>query len=189
LSSTAAGRALVLVHLVQVKNDLAPDQGLLAFRIASRQFDHSQSAARVEFEPQHHPLSAREFAARQARSLNSGTTDAMEFLSTLFGSAKQLKIAQIEHEARAAGLLRANQQLTQSRPLRDARMAMGLGIIREGADSSAWVWAKAGTMEPTLQVGPQVQPNPPRQSEGQSPLLSKAAPHPVTQPGQVQQVA
>jgi hypothetical protein len=175
--------------LVQVKNDLAPDQGLLAFRIASRQFDHSQSAARVEFEPQHHPLSAREFAARQARSRNSATADAMEFLSALFGSAKQLKIAQIEHEARAAGLLRANQQLTQSRPLRDARMAMGLGIIREGADSSAWVWAKAGTMEPTLQVGPQVQPNPPRQSEGQSPLLSKAAPHPVTQPGQVQQVA
>ncbi|MBV9237289.1 MAG: AAA family ATPase [Xanthobacteraceae bacterium] len=175
--------------LVQVKNDLAPDRGLIAFRIASRQLDRGQSAARVEFEPQHHPLSPREFAARQSRSLNSATTDAMEFLSALFGSARQLKVAQIEHEARAAGLLRANQQLTQSRPLRDARMAMGLGIIREGADSGAWVWAKAGTVESTLQDKPEVQPNPPTQSEGQSPLLSKAAAHPVTQPGQMQQVA
>jgi putative DNA primase/helicase len=130
--------------LVEMKNELAPDLGMLAFRIGAREFGQGQSAARVEFEPQHHPLNPREFAARQARSLNSATADAIEFLSALGGGGKQLKVSHIEHEARAAGLLRANQTLAQSRVLRDARMAMGLGIIREGADSGAWVWAKAG---------------------------------------------
>jgi hypothetical protein len=127
-----------------MKNELAPDQGMLAFRIAPRELGQGQSAARVEFEPQHHPLSLREFATRQARSLNSATANAIEFLSAVLGGAKQLKISQIEHEARAAGLLRANQTLTQSRVLRDARMAMGLAMTREGADSGAWVWAKSG---------------------------------------------
>jgi len=132
--------------LVEMKNELAPDQGMLAFRIASREVGQGQNAARVEFEPQHHPLSPREFAARQARSLNSATADAIEFLTTLLGGAKQLKISQIEHEARAAGLLRANQTLAQSRVLRDARTVMGLAMIREGADSGAWVWAKSGAL-------------------------------------------
>ena len=131
--------------LVEMKNELAPDLGMLAFRIGAREFGQGQSAARVEFEPQHHPLNPREFAARQARSLNSATADAIEFLSALGGGGKQLKVSHIEHEARAAeALLRANHTLAQSRVLRDARMAMGLGIIREGADSGAWVWAKAG---------------------------------------------
>jgi putative DNA primase/helicase len=150
--------------LVEMKNELAPDQGMLAFHIASRDLGQGHSAARVEFESQHHPLSRREFAARQARSLNSATADAIEFLGTLLGGAKQLKIAQIEHEARAAGLLRANQMLTQSPALRDARIAMGLGIIREGADSGAWVWAKPGApVQPNaaLSSAP-LQPSPPQ---------------------------
>src|SRR5262249_48970611 len=71
---------------------------------------------------------------------------AIEFLCTLLSGAKQLKISQIEHEARAAGLLRANQTLAQSRVLRDARTVMGLAMIREGADSGAWVWAKSGAL-------------------------------------------
>jgi hypothetical protein len=175
--------------LVEMKNELAPDLGMLAFRIASREFGQGQSAARVEFEPQHHPPNPREFAARQARSLNSATADAIEFLSALGGGGKQLKISHIEHEARAAGLLRANQTLAQSRVLRDARTVMGLAMTRDSADSGAWVWAKAGTMERTLQDKPQVQPNPPRQPEGQSTQLSKAIANPVTQSGQMQQVA
>ncbi len=175
--------------LLQLKNDLAPDQGMLAFRIAARPLEQGQSAAGVEFEPQHHPLTPREFTARQARSLNLATADAMEFLSAVFGNAKQVKIAHVEHEARAAGLLRANQTLAQSRVLREARTAMGLGIIREGGDSGAWVWARPGAMAATLHNKPQAQPNPPRQSEGQSALAAKAAAHPPTQSGQIQQVA
>ena len=90
----------------------------------------------------------------------AATADAIEFLTAVLGGAKQLKISQIEHEARAAGLLRANQTLTQSRVLRDARMAMGLAIIREGADNGAWVWAKSGaSVQPTAAVAsPSLQP-------------------------------
>ena len=84
----------------------------------------------------------------------------MEFLGALLGSAKQLKISHIEHEARAAGLLRVNQTLAQSRVLRDARMAMGLAMIREGADSGAWIWSKPGaSVQPTAAVAsPTLQP-------------------------------
>ena len=146
--------------LVEIKNELAPNQGMLAFRITARDLGHGQNAARVEFEPQHHALSPQEFSARQARSLNSATADGIEFLGALFGGAKQLKISHIEHEARAAGLLRPNQTLAQSRVLRDARLAMDLAITREGADSGAWVWAKAGTsVQPIAAVtSPSVQP-------------------------------
>ena len=172
--------------LIEMKNELAPDQGMLAFRIASRELGHGQNAARVEFEPQHHPLSPREFAARQTRSLNSATADAIEFLNMLVGGGKQLKISQIEHEARAAGLLRANQALTQSRVLRDARLAMGLAMTREGAESGAWVWAKAGAIESKLQNKPQVQSDPLRQPDGQSALLSQPVASPPTQPAHMQ---
>ncbi len=110
-------------------------------------------------------------------------------LSALGGGGKPLKVSHIEHEARAAGLLRVNQTLTQSRVLRDARLALGLAITRESADSGAWVWAEPGAMEPTLQNKPQAQPNPPGPPEGQSTLLSKAVANAPIQPGQMQQVA
>jgi hypothetical protein len=44
--------------------------------------------------------------------------------------------------------------------LRDARMAMGLEMTRESADSGAWVWAKAGaSVQPTAVVAsPSLQP-------------------------------
>ncbi len=130
--------------LVQVKNELAPDAGMLAFRIAAQSMQQGQSAARVSFEPQYHSLSAREFTARQARGFNSARAEANEFLRSLLGSARAIKLSQIEPAARAAGLLRGNQALTQCRVLRDARMAMGLTLTREGPDTSDWVWAVPG---------------------------------------------
>jgi putative DNA primase/helicase len=133
--------------LIQVKNDLAPEAGTLAFRVTAQQIQPGQSAARIAFEPQYHSLSAREFTARQARGFNSAKADAIEFLRSLLGSAAHCKVTHIEHEARAAGLLRASQALTQCRVLRDARMAMGLALTRDGADGGAWVWAKPGTQQ------------------------------------------
>jgi hypothetical protein len=128
--------------LLPVKNELAPDPGILAFRIKAHDTAPGQSAARIEFEAQHHPLSAREFVARQERGFNSARAGAIEFLRTLLGSAAQLNLRQVEQEARAAGLLGANQPLIQSRVMRDARMAMGLTMTRDG--TGTWVWAKAG---------------------------------------------
>src|SRR5205085_7719049 len=52
-------------------------------------------------------------------------------------------VQQIEVEARAAGLLSPRQPLSQCRPLRDARLALKLHVVREGfGPDGRWVWAK-----------------------------------------------
>ncbi|MBV9236254.1 MAG: AAA family ATPase [Xanthobacteraceae bacterium] len=132
--------------LLQVKNELAPDAGTLAFRVTAHMMQQGQSAARVSFEPQYHSLSARQFRARQARGFNSAKAEATEFMRSLLGSARSIKISQVEHAARAAGLLRPNQALTQCRVLRDTRMAMGLMLMPQGCDSGEWVWAMPGAV-------------------------------------------
>jgi hypothetical protein len=127
--------------LQQIKNELAPDRGMLAFRVTAHQTMPGQTTARIAFEPQHHPLSVRQFRLRQARSFNAAKAEAIEFVRGLLGGARELKPAQIEQQARAAGLLRPTQTLSQSRLLREARMALGLVITREASGGDAWVWA------------------------------------------------
>jgi len=143
--------------LLQMKNELAPERGTPAFRITGREIEPGQTAARLEFEPQYNPLSAREFMARQGRSFDSERAETIEFLRSLLGSAAKLQIRQVEQEARASGLLGANQQLSKCRVLRDARMAMGLAMTREGPNSSVWVWAKPGAQAPAV-TSPPLQP-------------------------------
>src|SRR5262249_52707841 len=147
--------------LQQFKNELAPDRGMLAFRITAHPTGPGQTAARIAFEPRHHPLSLRQFKLRQARSFNSAKAEAIEFVRGLFGSTRELKPAHVEQQARAAGLLRPAQTLSQSRLLREARMALGLVIAREASGCDGWVWA-----------------TPPRHESGQSP----AQPSPTKQP-------
>ncbi len=130
--------------LLQVKNELAPEPRTLAFHVAAQEIGPGQSTARIEFEPRHHPLHARELVARQERGFNSAKAEAVEFLRTVFGGATRMHVRQIDDEARAAGLIKPNQTLTQSRTLRDARMAMGLVMAREGSGGGAWVWAMPG---------------------------------------------
>jgi putative DNA primase/helicase len=150
--------------LLQNKNDLAPERGTPAFRITGREIEPGQSAARLEFEQQYNPLSAHEFMARQGRSFNSERAEAIEFLRGLLGSAAQLQIRQVEQEARASGLLGANQQLSKCRVLSDARMAMGLAMTREGPNSSVWVWAKPGAQTPAV-ASPPLQPGQTKQMQ------------------------
>jgi hypothetical protein len=128
--------------LLQAKNELARDTGTLAFRITAQETEEDETASRIEFEPQHHSLSAHEFAARQARGFNSARAESIEFLRSLFDSASELTIHHIEQEARAAALIKEKQALNQCRVLRDARMVIGLAITRAAGDSEAWVWAK-----------------------------------------------
>jgi putative DNA primase/helicase len=143
--------------LLQAKNEFARDPGTLAFRITEQEIDQEQNAARIEFEPQYHSLSAGEFAARQARGFNSARAEGFEFLRSLFGSASQLTIGHVEQEARAAGLIKDKQTLNQCRVLRDARMIMGLAMMRTGSDSKAWVWGKPNTRKFTV-ASPPLQP-------------------------------
>src|SRR5262249_42272841 len=115
-------------QLLQVKNELAPDPGTLAFGIVRR-----ENAAAVRFGPLKIKTTPRELTAREAPGFNSAKAEAIEFLrDDLFADAMQLKVREIEQAARARGLLGANQPLSQCRALRDARLALGLAVIREG---------------------------------------------------------
>jgi hypothetical protein len=132
--------------LLQVKNEFAPDAPTLAFRITPHELKKGETAARIVFEAQHDPASARQFFARQSRGFNSAKHEAIGFLHDLFGGASELTIRQIEDAARGIGLVKANQGLAQCRILRDARMAMGL-TVTHAASGADWVWAKPDRQE------------------------------------------
>jgi hypothetical protein len=125
-------------RLLQVKNELAPDPGTLAFEIVA-----GARAATVSFGTLKITTTPRELMAHGAPGFNSAKAEAIEFLCHLFADPLQLKVREIEQEARARGLLGANQPLSQCRALRDARLALGLIVTREGfGRGGAWVWAR-----------------------------------------------
>jgi hypothetical protein len=73
----------------------------------------------------------------------SAKIDARAFLLQLMADKPVIPVAQIETEARAAGFLSARQPISQCKPLRDARLALRLKVIREGfGQDGRWVWAK-----------------------------------------------
>jgi hypothetical protein len=160
--------------LLQAKNELARDPGTLAFRITAQETEEDETASRIEFEAQHHSLSAHQFAARQARGFNSARAESIEFLRSLFGSASELTIRHVEQEARAAGLIKEKQALNQCRVLRDARMLMGLAMTRAAGDSEAWVWAKPGARKLAV-ASPPLQPGESRKIAQLKPSLPNAA--------------
>jgi hypothetical protein len=128
----------------------------------------------VSFEPHPIEVSATEFTARQSRSFNSAKAEAIEFLRDLFGSALQLRVRHIEAETRAAGLLKPRQALSQSRALRDARLALGLKVAREGfGKDGAWVWAKPGARVEKQGQGRTAQSAKPTQAQGAKPAQTQ----------------
>jgi len=154
--------------LLQVKNELSDDPGTLAFGILRR-----DNAAAVSYAARKPAVSPHEFTARNAPSFNSAKAEAIAFLRGQFSKAAQRKVADIETEARAAGLMKANQAISQCRALRDARLALGLMAIRTGfGPGGSWVWAKpdaaeadqaeapAQASEPTPVISPPLQPAP-----------------------------
>jgi AAA domain len=134
--------------LLQVKNEFAPDAATLAFRIAAHELGEGETAARIVFEAEHDPVSARQFFARQSRGFDSAKYEAIGFLRDVFGGASELTIRQIEDAARGIGLVKGSQGLAQCRVLRDARLAMGLTVTRATAGAD-WVWAKPPRQEMT----------------------------------------
>lgn len=172
--------------LLQVKNDLACDPGTLSFCITERCNPErpSETAAGVSFAPQKLALDPHEFTARQARGFNSAKAEAIEFLRELFAGATHHKVREIEQEARAIGLLGANQPLSQCRALRDARMALGLVAMREGfGRDGAWVWVKREAIEaqqteaqPESEVPAEPDLQLPTQNQNSQPRLEVASP-------------
>ena len=129
--------------MLQVKNELAPDSGTLAFQIVA-----DASAAVVRFASQKIRTTPREITARETPGFNSAKAEAIEFLYGLFVDTRHLKVREIEQEARGRGLLGANQPVSQCRALRDARLVLGLTVTREGfGRGGGWVWARPDAAE------------------------------------------
>ncbi len=168
--------------LLQVKNELAPDAATLAFRIAPHTLEEGQTAARIAFEAQPDPVSARQFFARQSRGFDSAKHEAIGFLRDLFGGASDLTIRQIEEAARGLGLVKASQALAQSRVLRDARMAMGLKLAR-ATSGAEWVWAKPGCNEAKQAPKQPVQPE--THAKPEAPTVIPGVPSPPLQARQM----
>ena len=135
--------------LQQIKNEFAADRGMLAFRISAHQTEPGQTAARIAFEPQHHPLSVRQFRARQARSFNSAKAEAIEFVRGLLGSARELKPAMSSSKRAPRACCARRRHCPNPGSLREARMALGLVLTREAGGSDVWVWAKPQMTSPT----------------------------------------
>ncbi|MGB8547023.1 MAG: hypothetical protein WCD82_02395 [Xanthobacteraceae bacterium] len=56
---------------------------------------------------------------------DTATADAAAFLRALIRDGTAVQVSDIAREARLAGLLRADQPISQCKPLRDARIALG----------------------------------------------------------------
>jgi hypothetical protein len=128
--------------LMQVKNDLAADRGTLAFRITEREVAPGVTGSAVVFEETRTEVTARELM-RLMR--DTATADAGAFLRALLRDSIAMQVADIEREARLAGLLRADQPISQCKPLREARIALGISVKREGfAPGARWLWKMEG---------------------------------------------
>jgi putative DNA primase/helicase len=168
--------------LLQVKNELSGDPGTLAFSIVRR-----ENAAAVAFAPTKPTVSPREFTAHNTPGFNSAKAEAIAFLRALFAKATHLKVTDIETEARAAGLMKTDQAISQCRALRDARMALGLIAIRAGfGRNGAWVWATPNCEEEQQIEAPaeseaEAELDAEAQRENPQPALELASP-PITPP-------
>jgi putative DNA primase/helicase len=154
--------------LLQVKNELSGDPGTLAFDIVRR-----ENAATIAFAPAKPTMTPREFTARNAPGFNSAKADAIAFLCGLFANTPRVKVREIEQEARAVGLLGANQPLSQCRPLRDARAALDLIVTRAGfGPGGSWVWAKPDAAKADQAEAPSQDIMPAQPSEPTSTMTS-----------------
>ncbi len=143
--------------LLQVKNELSGDPGTLAFGIARH-----ENAAAIAFAPAKPSVSPREVTAPEARAFNSAKAEAIAFLRELFSKKTQLKVIDVEAEAREAGVLKGGQAISQCRALRDARLALGFTVLRAGfGPGGSWVWAKPDAPETKPQAAMSAEPTPP----------------------------
>ncbi len=124
---TNADRALML----QVKNNLATQTPTLAFRLEARTTSSGLTAPAVAWESEPVAMDVHDVLAMRSER-GSQCEEAEEFLRDLLTDPQGVLVQDIEHAARAAGLLRPGQTIGQCKPLRVARAGLGVGVAREG---------------------------------------------------------
>ena len=128
------------VLLLHAKNNLAPRQPGLAFRLEQRIVADGIVASSICFDSQHVSQTADEALAAEtgARSESSAKDAAVEFLKDVLANDR-MAVADIEASARAAGMLGASTPINKDKPFRDAKKEIGVKATYDGYNRR-WVW-------------------------------------------------
>ena len=132
------------ILLLHAKNNLAPQQKGLAFRIEQHLVtDDGVIGSAIFFEPEYVTnVSADEaLAAESGAGLITAKDEAKEFLLDVLSKGR-VKLQDVEAMARAACFLRDKQQMWQSKPFRSAKAELGIVSTKEGYGAEAvWYWS------------------------------------------------
>jgi hypothetical protein len=120
---------------LQAKNNLGPKGKGLAFRVEQRLIPGDILASNISWESDHVTASVDEaLLASETKGggeSRSGKDEAADFLRSVL-SAGPMAVADIEAEARAAGLLGRESPIGQNKMFRDARKELGVASSRDG---------------------------------------------------------
>ena len=137
------------ILLLHAKNNLAPPQKGLAFRIQQHLVtDDGVIGSSIFFESEYvTDVSADEaLAAENGVGQATSKEEVKEFLLTILADGRG-RIPDIEAEARKAGLLSEDKQMRQSKPFRSAKVELHIVSTREGFGRNAeYYWALPDTM-------------------------------------------
>jgi putative DNA primase/helicase len=120
---------------LQAKNNLGPKGKGLAFRVEQRLIPGDILASNISWDTDHVTASVDEaLIASETRSggeSRSGKDEAADFLRSVLSNGP-VAVADIEAEARAAGLLGKESPIGQNKTFRDARKELGVVSSRDG---------------------------------------------------------
>jgi hypothetical protein len=130
------------VLLLHAKNNLAPSQKGLAFRIEQHSVADGVIGSSIFFEPEHvTDVSADEALAEAGAGQTTAKDEVIEFLLNILANGR-VKIPDIEAEARKAGLLAEDKQMRQSKPFRSAKTELHIVSTRQGFGADAvYYWS------------------------------------------------
>jgi putative DNA primase/helicase len=128
---------------VPSKNNLGPDRDGLAFRIETREVGKGIIAPAVSWDSEPVTRTADEILSAMSGSgdRHSGKDDAKIFLQEVLAGGL-MSVADLEAEARAAGLLGERQRLSYNKAIRAAADSLGVVRKREGfGRGAAYHWS------------------------------------------------
>jgi putative DNA primase/helicase len=140
------GRMLFL----HAKNNMGKRPQGLAFRMEQRLLDGlTRPVSFITWESEPVTLTANQALGAGEQSKTTATDDAVDFLRVVLAGGA-LKVIEIEAEARAACLLRAEQSIGQSKPFRAARKILGIKPYQAEGERAGRVGVVAPTESDAL---------------------------------------
>jgi putative DNA primase/helicase len=125
--------------LVHAKNNLAAAPAGLAFRLEQHVVADGIVTSAVAWESDHVDHTADSALNFPAERAPTAKDDAIDFLQNIL-AAGPLAVSEVEREARDYGLLGEKAQISQCKPLRMARKALGIEPKKSGM-RDGWMWS------------------------------------------------